>query len=150
MNERVKSWKPFLQRWVITTLGVLVAANIVRGIRYDTVPGLLAASLLLGILNAFLKPVMLVLSLPLLVASLGFFTLFINAFLLFVVGQLVKSFHVETFGAAFWGGLLISVVSIATNALLGTPDSRVLIRRSRRDGRPRPPQDGGNGPVIDV
>ena len=147
MNESVKTWKPFLQRWVITTLGVLVAANIVRGIRYDTLTGLFAASLLLGILNAFLKPVMLVLSLPLLVASLGFFALFINAFLLFVVGQLVKSFHVESFGAAFWGGLLISVVSIATNALLGTPDSRILIRRSRRQDRSR---GGGGGPVIDV
>lgn len=147
MNEWVKTWKPFFQRWIITTLGVLVAANIVPGIRYDTLTGLFAASLLLGILNAFLKPVMLVLSLPLLVASLGFFALFINAFLLFVVGQLVKSFHVDTFGAAFWGGLLISVVSIATNALLGTPDSRIVFRRSRRQDRSR---GGGGGPVIDV
>ncbi len=150
MNERVRNWKPFLQRWVITTLGVLVAANIVRGIRYDTLMGLFAASLLLGILNAFLKPVMLLLSLPLLIASLGVFALFINAFLLFVVGQVVKSFHVDTFGAAFWGGLLISVVSIATSALLGSPDSRIAIRRSRRDLPPQPPRDAGSGPVIDV
>ena len=50
--------KAFLQRWLITTLAVLVAANVVRGIDYDSVAGLLVASLLLGILNAFVRPVM--------------------------------------------------------------------------------------------
>ena len=74
--------KPFLQRWAITTVAVLVAANVVTGIRYDTTGGLLAASLLLGILNAFLRPVMLLLSLPLLILTLGMFTLVINAILL--------------------------------------------------------------------
>ena len=79
----------------------------------------------------------------------GLFVLFINAFLLYVVGMLVRSFRVESFWAAFWGGLVISLVSMAAHALLGTPDSRVRIRSRRRgdDGTPRPP---GNGPVIDV
>ena len=145
-------WKPFLQRWVITTLGVLVAAHVVSGIDYDTTGGLVAASLLLGVFNAFLKPVMLLLSLPLLVATLGLFVLFINAFLLYVVGQLVKSFRVEDFWAAFWGGLIISLVSLVANAFLGTADSRIQVRREpRTDVRPpRPPPSQGGGPVIDV
>ncbi len=143
------NWLPFLQRWAITTVGVLLAANVVRGIEYATFTGLVAASLLLGVLNAFLKPVMLLLSLPLLVATLGFFILFINAFLLYVVGQLVKSFRVESFWAAFWGGVIISLVSLAANAFLGKPRINVT-SGSGRQTPPRPPPPGGSGPVIDV
>ena len=97
--------KSFLQRWLITTLAVLAAAHIVRGIDYDDVAGLFIASLLLGALNAFVRPVMMALALPLLILTLGLFTLVINGVLLYFVGSLVKSFHVASFGAAFWGGL---------------------------------------------
>jgi putative membrane protein len=144
-----KPWLAFFQRWAITTLGVLVAANVVNGIRYDTKAGLIVASLLLGVLNAFLKPIMLLLSLPLLIFTFGFFALFINAFLLYLVGQVVKSFHVATFGAAFWGGVLISITSLSANLLLGSADGRVVLRRGSQNSGPRRPP-GGNGPVIDV
>lgn len=145
--------KPFLQRWLITTLAVLVAANLVKGIHYDTVAGLFIASLLLGILNAFVRPFMLLLSFPFLIATLGLFVLFINAFLLYLVGQIVRSFHVDSFGAAFWGGLVISLVSLAVNALTGTGGGRIQVRRGSSTRPPsRPPSDGGgpSGPVIDV
>src|SRR5215470_1819817 len=92
--------KEFLERWGITTLAVLVAANIVPGIRYDHWQGLLVATLVLGLLNAFLRPLLLFLSLPLLFVTLGLFTLVINALLLYLVGQM-KYFHVDSFGAAF-------------------------------------------------
>lgn len=142
--------KAFLQRWIINTVGVLVAANVVSGIRYDTVQGLIMASLLLGILNAFVRPIMIVLALPLLLFTLGLFILVINALLLYFVGGLLKSFHVDTFTAAFFGALLISLVSMVCNTLLGTKESRVQITTSRRSRRPPgPPADGG-GPVIDV
>ncbi|MHB9009104.1 MAG: phage holin family protein, partial [Limisphaerales bacterium] len=95
--------KTFLQRWAVTTLAVLVAANVVPGLDYDTTTALLLASLLLGALNAFVRPLLLLLSFPLLVMTLGLFLVFINAALLYLVGSLVKSFHVETFGSAFWG-----------------------------------------------
>ena len=61
----------FLQRWVVTTLAVLVAVNIVRGLSYDGVSSLLVASLLLGFLNAFVRPLLWVISLPLLLYTLG-------------------------------------------------------------------------------
>ena len=140
--------KPFLQRWLITTLAVLVAANVVRGIHYDTLAGLLVASLLLGVLNAFLRPLLLLFSLPLLILTLGLFTFVINALLLYFVGWLVRPFHVESFAAAFWGGLVISLVSVVANLLLGTGGARVEVKR----GRTRPPdsKDDGGGPVIDV
>ena len=139
--------KPFLQRWAITTLSVLVAANVVKGIRYDNVGGLLVASLLLGILNAFLRPVMLLLALPLLILTLGLFTLIINAMLLSLVGSLVRPFHVDSFSAAFWGSLVISIISLVVNLLLGTNQIKVETRRQKR---PPGGPEGGDGPVIDV
>ena len=84
----------FLQRWVVTTLAVLVAVNVVKGLGYDNAAALLVASLLLGFLNAFVRPLLLVLSLPLLLYTLGLFMLVINALLLWMVGSLVKGFHV--------------------------------------------------------
>ena len=103
----------------VTPVAVIVAANTVRGIRYDSFAGVLVASFLLGFLNAFLRPVLMLLSLPLLVFSLGLFTLFINAALFYLVGQIVKSFHVATFWSAFWGALIVSFVSLVANFMLG-------------------------------
>ena len=67
------SLKIFLQRWLVNTVAVLVAAHLVRGISYESFTGLLIASLVLGVLNAFLRPLLLLLSLPLLFFSLGLF-----------------------------------------------------------------------------
>jgi putative membrane protein len=138
--------KSFLQRWLVNTVAVMVAANVIKGIGYDTLGGLLVASLLLGIFNALLRPLLLLLSLPLVIFTLGLFTLVINALLLYFVGQLVKSFHVADFWAAFWGALVISLVSLVLNTITGTGDSRIEFRRTKSgsDGK-----DGG-GPVIDV
>ena len=85
--------KEFLQRWIITTAAVLVAAQIVTGIKYDSGRALLIATLVLGLLNAFLRPLLLLLSLPLLVLTLGLFTLIINALLLWGVGRLIEGFQ---------------------------------------------------------
>jgi len=142
--------KDFLKRWAITTVGVLVAAHIVKGIDYDHWQGLLVATLLLGLLNAFLRPLLLLLSLPLLVLTLGLFTFVINAALLYGVGELVKTFRVDSFGAAFWGGLVISVISLPLNFLTGVGGARIELRRGKPPDRNRPPRDGDDGPVIDV
>jgi putative membrane protein len=137
----------FLQRWLVNAVAVLVAANVIRGIEYETAAGLLVASLLLGILNALLRPLLLLLSLPLVVFTLGLFTLVINALLLMLVGQVVKSFHVANFWAAFWGALIISLVSLVLNTVTGTGEHRIEFRtRSRR----RPRDNDPGGPVIDV
>jgi len=137
-----------MQRWVVTSLAVLVAANLVKGIGYDSLVALFAGALVLGILNALVRPVMLLLSLPLVVFSLGLFILVINAALLYLVGMLVKGFHVASFWAAFWGGLVISAVSLIVNGLTGTGESRVQIRRRHRPSRRERSHD--DGPVIDV
>jgi putative membrane protein len=142
--------KEFLQRWLITTVAVLVATQVVKRIHYDNWQGLLAATLLLGFLNAFIRPVLMFLSLPLVLVTFGFFVLVINAVLLYLVGRM-KSFHVDTFGAAFWGALLISIVSLILNSLTGT-GTKIQVRRGKK-APPGPPDDHpsiGSGPVIDV
>ncbi|MCW5557068.1 MAG: phage holin family protein [Verrucomicrobiae bacterium] len=145
---------PFLQRWLVTMLAVLIAAQLVRGIGYDSAAAILVASLLLGFLNAFVRPLLLLLSLPLLVFSLGLFVVVINAVLLLLVGELVKGFHVDGFWSAVWGSLVISVVSMVTNVLLGR-GPRVEVRRggaasNRGKDNGRKDGPGGGGPVIDV
>jgi putative membrane protein len=84
----------------------------------------------------------------LLVFTLGLFTLVINALLLYFVGHLLRPhFQVDTFWAAFWGALVISIVSIILNTLTGTGTSRVRFERHRA---PPPRGPGGDGPVIDI
>jgi putative membrane protein len=146
MSSRPFSVKKFLQSWLVNTLAVLVAVYLVAGIHYEKWLDLFVASLLLGILNAALRPILMFLALPLLIFTLGLFTLFINALLLYLVGSLLRPhFYVESFTAAFWGALVISLVAMVLNTLAGTGNSRLRV-----EGRRRPPDQGGGGPVIDV
>jgi putative membrane protein len=134
----------FLQTWAINTLAVAMAALILHNhIRYEKPWHLLAASLSLGILNAFIRPILMFLALPLLIFTLGLFTLVINALLLYFVGVLMQPyFEVDSFGFAFLGALIISVVSVALNVLTG--NARVTIQRHR------PPPKKDDDDVIDV
>jgi putative membrane protein len=140
----------FLQSWIVNTLAVALAVLILRGhIHCDKNSDLLLAALLLGILNAFVRPILMLIALPLLIFTLGLFTLVINALLLYFVGYLLKpSFYVDSFGYAFLGALIISIISIALNVLTG---ARVnVIQRRGPPGPPKGGPGGGNGPVIDV
>jgi putative membrane protein len=141
--------KSFLKRSLITGVAVILAANIVPGITY-TPEGLILATLLLGILNAIVRPILVLLSLPLLIFTLGLFILVINAVLLYWVGHLLQpNFVVDSFGAAFWGSLVISLVSLVLNSLTKSGDSRLQFHQGKPPPPPRPPKDD-DGPVIDV
>ena len=142
--------KKFLQSWMINTLAVLVAVYIVPGIRFkdESLWTPFVTSLVLGILNAFIRPILMFLALPLLIVTLGLFTLVINALLLsFVSFLLGRYFIVDSFGAAFLGALVISIVSLVLNFLTGTNRTRIRVEHRRR---PPDSDRGGNGPVIDV
>jgi putative membrane protein len=145
MQPGTRKFLRFLQSWAINTLAVLIAAMILHGhIRYGNSGDLIIASLLLGILHAFVRPILMLRALPLLIFTLGLFTLVINALVLYFVGVLMGPyFQVDSFGFAFLGAIIISVVSIALNVLTG--NARVTVQR-------RPPKNppGGDGPVIDV
>ena len=140
--------KRFITSWLINALAVLVACYVVKGISYEKPLDLFVASLVLGILNSFIRPVLMVLTFPLLLFTLGLFRLVINALLLYFVGSILQPhFKVDGFWAAFWGALLISVISSVLHVLTGTSPSKITVQHRRR-----PPDSGagGNGPVIDI
>jgi putative membrane protein len=117
----------FVFRWAATTIAVMVASSLIRGIRYDTVGALIGASLLLGILNAFVRPFLLILSAPLILLTLGFFILVLNGLLLLVVPHVVVGFHVDSFWSAFWGAIVISIISWILSAFFRGSDGRVHV-----------------------
>jgi putative membrane protein len=105
----------------------MVASGFIPGIRYDNLGNLIGAALLLGILNAFVRPVLLILSAPLILFTLGFFILVVNGLLLRLVPTFVPGFHVESFGAAFWGAIVIGIISWLLSAFFRGSDGRVHV-----------------------
>ena len=103
------------------------------------------ASLLLGLLNTFVRPVLVFFTLPFVMVTLGLGLLVINALLLLFVGSVVKGFHVAGFWPALFGGLIISVTSFGANVLLGRGPTIKRIGSARK-----PPNSDGGGPLIDV
>ena len=117
----------FVFRWAITTVAVMVASSIIHGIRYDSVASLIGAALLLGILNAFLRPILLILSAPLILLTLGLFILVVNGLMLLIVPSIVIGFHVDTFASAFWGAIVISIVSWILSAFFRGSHGRMHV-----------------------
>jgi putative membrane protein len=133
--------KPFMIRWLVTTIAVAISTQL-TGIEVTSWGSLLGASLLLGIINAMIRPVLLLLSLPLIVFTLGFFILVVNALMLWLVGGIVPGFNVPGFWSAFFGAIFISIVSWALSAFFRTSDGQVKIithhSRARVIGEPKP------------
>ena len=105
---------PFLQlllRWAILALGVVLATKLVPGIECRDLPTLIAVVLMLSFLNAILKPLLVVFTLPFILLTLGFGMVVINALLFLFVGKLIDGFHVAGFWPALWGALVVSVTN---------------------------------------
>lgn len=100
-----------LIRFTVTGIAVFLASQIVPGITVETVSAGVAAVILLAFLNAIVRPILYLFTLPFIVLSLGLFMVVINALLLHVVAWLVKGFVVEGFWPSVWGALIISVTS---------------------------------------
>jgi putative membrane protein len=151
MPEKLKE---FLKRWVISTVAVLVTTLILgsKRIEYGTWVDLLVATLVLGLLNSFLRPLLLLLSLPLLILTLGLFTIVINALLLLLVSALLGAshFHVHGFWNAVLAALIMSIVSLVLNSLTGSGDARVSFSRGKKEPPKKVNKDDDNGPVIDI
>lgn len=117
----------FLVRWLITTLSVYVAAMLVPGIQIEHATSLIGACLLLGIINAFIRPILLILCLPFILVTMGVFIFVINALLLMFVSSLVPNFHVNGFWSAFFGSIIISIVSWALSSIFRTSDGKMHV-----------------------
>ena len=138
-----------LLRWLVLTVAVWVAAVIVPGIAYDGWRSLLVAALVLGILNAFVKPILNLLSLPFIILSFGLFLLVINALLLKVTAWLVQGFQVSGFWPAVGGSVVISIVSMFLG-YSGGSRRRIVVDRTNMSPPPGQNAPPGKGPVIDV
>lgn len=103
--------KGLLLRWLILTLAIMAAAYLFPGIRVSGFSAALFAALVLGILNAFFRPILIILTLPINVLTLGLFTFVINALLLMMTSGVIGGLVVDGFGSALLGSLIISVVS---------------------------------------
>ena len=111
----------FLWRWAINGFALWVATFVFEGMHFATVWALIVASLVFGLVNAIIRPVLVVLTLPLTVVTLGLFILVINALLLMFVAWIVPGFTLGGFLTAFFAAIFIAIVSYVTNRLIGRP-----------------------------
>jgi putative membrane protein len=110
--------KSFLVRWLINAVAILLAAYLIPGIAVSDPLAILAAAALLGVLNALIRPVFILLTLPINILTLGLFTLIINGLLLWMVSGLIKGFFIQGFWTAVLGALVISLFSWSINRLI--------------------------------
>jgi putative membrane protein len=108
----------FLLRLVVNAVAVFLAANLVPGIHVTGTAAALLAGLILGLVNAVIKPILFVLTLPFTILTLGLFIFVVNAICLALVAWLVPGFSIAGFGAAFLGALVISAVNWLLHGLL--------------------------------
>jgi putative membrane protein len=100
-----------LIRLLVNGIALICVAYVVPGVHVSGLGGAILAALILGIVNAILRPILVVISLPLEVLTLGLFTLVINALLFWLVGALHVGLEVDGFWPAFWGALVLAIVS---------------------------------------
>lgn len=109
----------FVIRLVVNAVALSAAAYIVDGIHLsDDLVQVLLVALVFGLVNAILKPIVMFLALPFVFLTLGLFALVVNAGMLLLTDRLVDALRVDGFGAAFWGAIVISLVSMVLNAFL--------------------------------
>jgi len=120
----------FLIRALIAAIGLWVADGLIDGISFDSGAWLLVAAVVLGILNAFVRPLAVILTLPITLITLGLFLLVLNAGMLALAGWMLAGFHIAGFWPAFWGAIIVSVVSSIGSWFFGpTGRVEVTIRR---------------------
>jgi len=120
----------FILRAAIAALGLWLATEWIEGLYIDAPMTLVVAAILLGIVNAFVRPLLILLTLPFTIVTLGLFLLVVNAAMLALVAALLPGMHVTGFWAAFWGALIVSIVSWIGSMLFG-PKGRIQVHVHR-------------------
>ena len=113
-----------ITRWLIITVAILLSSMLIPGIHVDSLWTAIISAALLGLINVIIKPVLVILTLPLNILTLGLFTFIINAFLLKMVAYFVTGFEISGFFAALCGALVISLVSWLANRFIVTANIR--------------------------
>jgi putative membrane protein len=104
--------------WLINAAALLALPYLMSSITVDSIPAALIAALLLGLVNTFVRPLLILLTLPATLVTLGLFILVLNGLLFWFVGSFVQGFHVAGFWSAVFGAILYSIISWALSALL--------------------------------
>jgi putative membrane protein len=123
-----------LFRWVVNAGGLLLVSALFDGVRVAGVGWAFVAALFLGVFNALIRPVVLVLTLPINIVTLGLFTFVVNGFMLWLTGKLLAGFSVEGFWAAVGGALVMSLISFLTSSFIGDRGGVEVIELRRRSG----------------
>lgn len=111
-------------RWLINTLALILVAWLIPGIEIRNFYSALMAALCLGIVNAIVRPILILLTLPINLLTLGLFTLFINALMFWFVASFVKGFEIVDFWVAFWAALIYWLITWLTNAVIDESKNR--------------------------
>ena len=114
VERRPKVIKAILIRWVLNAAALWIVAHLISGVSYRSIPTLLGAAAVLGLINALIRPIFLLVTLPLNLLTLGLFTFVINAIMLLLVSALIPGFTV----AGFWTALLAAIVLAIVGGLL--------------------------------
>ena len=130
---------PFLLHWALTAFALWVASHVFKGLRFNGTGALAVSALLLGLANAVVRPLLVVLTLPLTLVTFGLFLLVINALMLMLVAKLVDGFKVDGFWTALWASLFISVLSLVLGAFVLGGSPEFTIQTSPAPGSVWPP-----------
>lgn len=121
-------------RWLVMAIAIILASYLIDGIRVQSFFSAFFAAVTLGILNAVLRPILIVMTLPINILTLGLFTFVINAVMLKLASGIIAGFDVEGFWAAFWGSMVISMVSWVLSSFLSDQGRIETIDLRRRRG----------------
>lgn len=111
----------FLAQLIVMTLAVIVASYLLPGVHVNSIQTAILTAISLALLNTFIRPILIVLTLPFTIFSLGFFLLIINALIIMLAAKMVNNFTVDSFGSAFWFSLMITII----NYLLELPNKKM-------------------------
>ena len=106
-----------LVQWLLSALALLAVSSLVNGFEVDGLASALAASLVIGLLNATVGFFLKIVTFPISILTLGIFLLVINGMMIMLASGIVRGFHVRSFGAAFWGALVLALLVMLISAL---------------------------------
>jgi len=113
----------FIVRLILNAIALLIVAYLLPGVHVTSLTGALIAALILGVVNAILRPILIILTLPVVILTLGLFTLVINAITFYLVAQLGIGLSVNGFFSAFLGALVLSIISYLLSSLVGAAET---------------------------
>lgn len=120
-----------LFRWLVNTVALVIVVNLVPGFTVTSTGALLGAALVLGLLNALVRPVLFWLTLPLTIVTLGLFLVALNAMMLELTDWIVPGFEIRSFFRALLGAVVLSLISTVTNRIVGGEAKRKKQKKKR-------------------